>query len=133
MADLDCDNDPFNDRGYRSALIWDWGVKAFGIDHMTSVPQRGLRLAEEAIELAQACDVKPEQLHKLIDYVYSRPVGPIKSEIGGVSVCLLALSMAVGVDADECEVEEINRVLSKPIEHFTKRNKEKNDAGFKAV
>jgi hypothetical protein len=31
------------------------------------------------------------------------------------------------------EAREVDRVLNKPLEHFRRRNKEKNDAGFTAA
>lgn len=119
-------------RAARQATVYDWGVRAFGAEQMTSTAQRGIRMAEEAIELAQACGVDLAQLHKLADYVYGRPVGTIASELGGVGVTLLALAQSCGLDADECERAEVVRVTSKPVEHFAKRNAEKNDAGFRA-
>jgi hypothetical protein len=43
---------------------------------------------------------------------------------------LLALAAAAGLSADEAEVDEMLRVLNKPLEHFTARNEAKNAAGF---
>lgn len=97
---------------------------------MKSVRQRALRMFEEAVELAQAAGNDPAQLHRLIDYVYARPVGTVESELGGVGVCLLALAAAANLSADETEQREVDRVMSRPIDHFSRRNQEKNDAGF---
>lgn len=71
--------------------------------------------------------------HKLVDFVFSRPVGLLEREIGGVSITLLALAAAAGVSADKCEREEFVRILSKPVDYFTERNKAKNEAGFLAA
>ncbi len=56
--------------------------------------------------------------------------GDLRQELGGVGVTTLALAAAAGVDADCCELSEVHRVLSKPLEHFTARNAAKNEAGF---
>lgn len=43
-------------------IIVDWGIRAFGCEHMRDPRVRALRLAEETIELAQALDVPRSQL-----------------------------------------------------------------------
>lgn len=117
-------------RGDRQRQVSEWCERCFGVEHATSLPARGIRMLEEAIELAQAVGVDPAMAHKLIDFVYGRPVGEIGQEIGGVSLCILALANAAGLDADAEEAKEITRVLSKDPAVFTKRNAEKNAAGF---
>ena len=120
-------------RDERQQAIFAWSKIAFGVEQSTSLEQRGLRLLEEAIEAFQACGADREMAHKLVDFVFDRPVGQLHQELGGVSVCILALAAAAGLSADEEERREVERVLSKPIEHFTKRNEAKNAAGFLAV
>lgn len=117
-------------RDVRQIEVADWCAAAFGEGQASSVEQRGLRLAEEAIEAAQAAGCDPATLHSLISYVYARPAGTMAREIGGVGVTVLALANAAGLSADQCESDEVARVLSKPLAHFTERNKVKNDAGF---
>lgn len=118
-------------RSKRQAAINRWAIKCFGVAEALSLPQRGLRLAEEAIELAQAVGTDPTKLHVLIDYVYARPPGTIEQELGGVGVTVLALAAAAGVSANDCEIAETRRVLAKDPVHFAQRNTEKNLAGFK--
>jgi hypothetical protein len=120
-------------RQERQVRIGTWCVNAFGLREASHVTQRGIRLLEEAGETAQATGVELEMAHKIIDYVWSRPVGKLWQEIGGVGTTLLALAQAAGLDADLEEFREMTRVLSKPLEHFTQRNKAKNDAGFLVV
>jgi predicted amidohydrolase YtcJ len=117
-------------RDGRQRQVNGWCVRAFGADHAASIPQRGIRMLEESAEAAQATGVSREIAHKLIDYVWDRPKGELAQELGGVGVTLLALAEAAALSADTCEQNEIVRVLSKPIEHFAKRNRVKNDAGF---
>lgn len=120
-------------REFRQISVHAWAVQAFGLEEANSITQRGLRLLEEAAEAFQACGGTVEMAHKLIDHVFSRPVGELAQELGGTGVTLLALAQAAGLDAEAEEVREVERVLSKPIEHFRQRNAAKNAAGLKAT
>lgn len=111
-------------------IVTDWGIRAFGRDHMINAQVRALRLVEEAAELAQALDVPQAQLEKLINLVYARPKGDYRQELGGVLVCLAVLCEAMGDDPDAAFEAEVRRVLAKPPEHFAKRNQEKLDLGL---
>lgn len=110
-----------------------WARAAFGEEHVSSVPQRALRLLEEAIELAQAAGVDQSLALKLVEFVYSRPVGDLFQEIGGVGVTALVFAESAGISAEKAIDKEAKRVLSKPVEHFTKRNAAKGAAGFNIV
>lgn len=120
----------YETRDQRQSRVAKWCADAFGQEQTTSVEQRGLRLAEETIEAAQAAECNPATLHKLVDYVYARPVGELRQELGGVGLCLLAMANAASLSADDIECAEIARVFSKPLSVFSERNKQKNDAGF---
>jgi NTP pyrophosphatase (non-canonical NTP hydrolase) len=118
-------------RDQRQAMLVSWAERAFGREETTSVPQRGLRLLEEAIEAFQACGGDEAIAHQLVTFVFARPQGTVAQELGGVAVTTLLLAAAVGVSAEEEECCEIHRVLSKPLREFTQRNADKNAAGFK--
>lgn len=120
-------------RDERQKCVADWCAAAFGAEHQASVPQRGLRMLEEAIETYQSINGSPEAAHKLIDYIYAKEPGKLFQELGGLGITVLALAAAAGVSADAAETAELNRVLSKPPAWFHARNKAKNDAGFDAV
>jgi hypothetical protein len=120
------------EREDRQRTIGEWAVAAFGEAEALSLPQRGLRLLEEAAEAAQASGVGIDQARHLLSYVWDRPVGRLSQELGGVGVTALALAHAAGFSADGAEKNEIARVLARPLEHFTKRNHEKNNAGLPA-
>ncbi len=122
-----------SDRAWKQTVVGDWAIRCFGEDEALSIPQRGIRLLEEAIEAAQACDVDEEKAVSLIRYVYSRPKGTIAQEMGGVAVTLMALGYANNTSVEFCEECEILRILNKPVDHFRKRNQFKNDAGFKVT
>lgn len=122
--------DGVDEREIRQAKVAAWCIAAFGAEQSASLPQRGIRLLEEAIETAQAAGSDRDMAHKLVDYVYDRPIGDIAQELGGVQLCALALASAAGLNADTCEANEVLRVLSKPLAQFAARNQAKNDAGF---
>jgi len=117
-------------RDLRQQRVADWCAAAFGTEHASSIPQRGIRLLEEAIELAQAAGCDRTMCHKLVDHIFDKPAGELRQEAGGVGVCLVALAAAGGFSADEAEAVEVERVLSKPLAYFAARNKAKNEAGF---
>jgi NTP pyrophosphatase (non-canonical NTP hydrolase) len=119
-----------SERSRRQARVRDWAYLVLSADEVDSREQRAIRLAEETIELAQACEVDKDTLHKLIDYVYSRPVGEPYQEFGGVSVCILAVANALCIDADLAEEAEVSRCEAMDPERFKARNRTKNEAGF---
>jgi len=124
---------PITDRNMRQAIVAEWCLAAFGEGQASSLPQRGIRLLEEAVEAAQAAGCERGMAHMLVDFVFDRPAGTISQELGGVGVTALALANAAGLSADAEEAREVVRVLAKPLAHFTARNQVKNDAGFIAL
>ena len=120
-------------RDRRQAMVTVWAEMAFGREEAKGLSQRGLRLLEEAIEAFQACGGEAKIAHELVTFIFKQPCGLIGQELGGVAVSLLALAAAAGFSADVEECREIHRVLSKPLEEFTRRNAVKNAAGFKIV
>lgn len=117
-------------RDIRQSIVFDWCARCFGVEHAMSVPQRGIRLLEEAVEAYQAAGGDEATAHKLVSFVFARPTGELAQELGGVAVTLLALASAAGLSAEGEEVREIERVLAKSPEHFHARNVAKNAAGF---
>ena len=85
---------PASTRDLRQAEVQAWCVSAFGDHDALFIPQRGLRLFEEAIETAQACGCDSALLHRLIDHVYAKPLGELPQELGGLGVTMLALAAA---------------------------------------
>lgn len=111
-------------------LMLDWAVRCFGMAHVNDPKVRVMRMLEEAIETAQAYEVEDVLVHRLVNVVYQRPPGNSLQEIGGLMLTSAILAGVREFDIDDLLDAEIRRVLSKPVEHFTKRNDEKNALGL---
>ena len=90
-----------------------WMDACFGNEISYDVAERNFRFLEEALELAQSCGATADEARTLIDYVFSRPVGDARQEVGGVEVTLAALCNARGIDLDEAREAELSSVWSK--------------------
>lgn len=120
-------------RQKRQRVVARWAREAFGELEARSLAQRALRLLEEAAEAAQACSVDLGTAISCLHIVYGKPTGDLSQELGGIGVTVLALADAAGLQADECERDEVGRILGKPIAYFRERNKAKNLAGLNAL
>ena len=87
-----------------------WAVEAFGADAVHSPEERAIRLLEEAGELAQALGVTQETAWDTMSYVYTRPVGEVRQEVGGVMTTLAVLCQTVGINYGYEAVLEMNRI-----------------------
>ena len=106
-----------------------WVRSTFGDKVASDARERSLRAAEEIIELTQAAGIDAMTLHRLVDYVFSRPIGTVAQEIAGSLVTLYAAASALGVDADaefEAELARIQR--PEVIERCQRRQNEKRAA-----
>lgn len=112
-------------------LALQWAIRAFGQEHVYNSRIRALRVAEEAVELAQACMVPKEKLIELVNIVYCRPVGDPAQELGGIYMTTHIMCARLGYDPDIVFEMELARVLDKPAEYYTKRNQEKLDLGLR--
>jgi hypothetical protein len=79
-----------------------WVETAFGKKAAGDINERNCRFFEEASELVQVTGLPREFAHQLVDYVYDRPVGELRDEIGGTVLTLMALCNAVGQSALSC-------------------------------
>jgi NTP pyrophosphatase (non-canonical NTP hydrolase) len=124
------------DYGLDQLVVEKWVRRSWGDKVFDSIEERVLRLAEEAIELAQAeAKNKPgmqAKLHKLIDSKFAKKTGDVMQELGGVGVCLLAYCAAKEVRLDTAVRREIDRVLGFDREHFVTRQQEKAEEGVTA-
>jgi hypothetical protein len=86
-----------------------WMQETFGPEVSADFKERGFRFGEEAIELLQANGTTKEDVLKLVDYVYGRPIGFLPQEVGGVMVTLAALCEATGIPLEAAASQEIER------------------------
>lgn len=87
-----------------------WVIKCLGIASARDQQERNARFIEEAIELVQARGATKTDVQAAIDYVFARPSGEAKQEIGGVMVCLAALATQEGVVISDAAYEELVRI-----------------------
>lgn len=75
-----------------------WGKKCFGLTLAEGLRERTHRFGEEAIELCQAFGMTKRAALGAVEYVYGRPVGEKRQEVGGVYTTLAMLCEASGID-----------------------------------
>jgi NTP pyrophosphatase (non-canonical NTP hydrolase) len=90
-----------------------WAVHCFGESAATDAVERRQRFQEEAIELVQATGGTLWETIQLAKYVYGRPVGRVKQEVGGTLLTLALLCESIGIDMNNAGAEELARVWRK--------------------
>jgi hypothetical protein len=110
--------------------IAEWISRCFGKEVFYDHEERGRRFIEEAVELNQAIGVSKEDILRIVDHVYSRPVGDVFQEIGGVGITLLGLCQSVGYNFEAATQTELDKVEALPTLHFRKRHIAKAEAGI---
>jgi hypothetical protein len=113
-------------------LVAEWILTTLGEESATNGAERVLRLVEEAVELAQACGVDAATVHRLVDYVFERPVGDPPKEIAGCMVTLYGAASALGVDADEEFRKELLRIQQPEVVERVRRRQQEKRAAIKA-
>jgi len=87
-----------------------WMLSCFGAEVSGNTTERNFRFLEESLELVQACGCTKEEVLKLVDYTYGRPVGERYQEVGGVMLTLAALCLAQNLDMHQAGETELTRV-----------------------
>jgi hypothetical protein len=75
----------------------------------TDVDERCLRHYEEDTELMQALGMTEEQCIAMVKYVFSRPIGEPKQEMGGTLITLAALANSTHISMRDAFEEENRR------------------------
>jgi hypothetical protein len=112
-----------------AGIATDWCRRCFP-EQSRNIPERGLRVVEEAIEFCQALGVPKDKVLLAVEIVYGKPVGDPKQELGGTLMTAYIAAEILGWEPDDVCEQELRRVLSKSVEHFAKRNQDKLDAGL---
>ncbi len=114
--------------------VWVWCTHVFAErPGWQEKRQRVQRFIEEALELAQACDVPREDMERLVSYVYGRPVGDPQQELGGTVITLAALAEALGLDAEAAGFDEMERVERPDVSEKVRAKQKAKDALFEPV
>lgn len=90
--------------------VREWVLACFGKQIADDKNERNERFLEESLELVQSAGMTKEQARNLVDYVFSRPVGELKQEVGGVSITFDALCSAHEIDREDCAESELERI-----------------------
>lgn len=108
--------------------IWDWCKKTFeGIAAWDTTRERAYRFLEESVELFQSVGMEKKDAQAVVDYVFERPVGEPRQEIGGTMVTLLALASHLGLDVNEALLEEYERITRPEVaQKIREKQKAKN-------
>lgn len=91
--------------------VWGWLVRTFGIELAMNREERFLRFLEEAIELVQVGDIPKQTVLSLVEYVYSREIGDLHQEVGGVMTTLAVLCAVHDKNAFKLGEQEYERIL----------------------
>ena len=106
-------------RSLTGSMQYDYHIQmlhAFGVDKAYDALLRDMRFGEEAIELLQARGRSRAEAHRLVDYVYDRPVGIVEQEMGGVLTTLMAMASQQHIDLEDVTRAEMAR--------FTRKNRQ---------
>lgn len=94
--------------------VADWMLAYFGSVIAADLLERADRFTEEALELAQTMPgFTADRAHALVDYVFGRPVGERRQEVGGVMVTLAALCNPVNISINAEAERELARIWTK--------------------
>lgn len=99
--------------GYYQRSVLEWATACFGDDLTRNPLQRNHRFLEESLELVQAMGCTEEEALQLVEYVYDRPAGQRRQEIGGVMVTLALLCAVHDIDLATCADDELKRIWGK--------------------
>ncbi len=100
------------------ALIEDYWPEPDGSTAQGSLAERGRRLLEESLELAQALGVPRRDAARLLVHVFGRDPGEPSKELGQVVLCTASVAYLLGEDervAGEIELERLSQPGMKEI------------------
>lgn len=88
-----------------------WMMDCFSMEICRDRDERNHRFLEEALELVQSLGCTRSEAYQLVDYVYGRPAGDPRQEVGGTMVTLAALCLAADIDLQDSAETELARIL----------------------
>lgn len=114
----------------RQEDIWDWTVDMFGDAANHSGVERGLRVLEEAAELAQSLGVTRMQASSVMTHVWSRQPGDPDRELPQVQITLEAAAEYLGLHLGDQTDLEWGKLLKVSREKMRESHKRKLKAGI---
>lgn len=93
--------------------VAEWVLRCVGSKLACDELERQDRFLEEVLEALQARGYDLGRVSKIARYVYSRPVGEIRQEIGGIMTTLAAWCKVLGFDMVEAAEAELSRAEGK--------------------
>lgn len=87
-----------------------WVFNCLGMQSAFSPFERNARFLEEACETVQANGLDRASAHRIVDYVFDRPVGELPQEIAGSIITLLALATSRNIDVATEAWQELRRI-----------------------
>jgi NTP pyrophosphatase (non-canonical NTP hydrolase) len=119
---------------FATTMVTEWVRVAFGpvLEDPLGRRERGLRLAEEAIELAQALGVSGQEVAALTQRVYEKPADESGKELAQVFIILLSVAGALDYDLSSLVNTEWDRIQTLGPAHFTERMRRKIELGLAA-
>lgn len=87
-----------------------WLLTCFSRTLAMTKKERAQRFLEEALELVQAEGLTWKDCDLMVNYVFGRPAGETRQEVGGVAVTLAALCWNAEVDLEDAAFAEIERI-----------------------
>lgn len=110
---------PFQNR----AFLWAEGV--FDHDVIHDPAERGRRVLEEALELAQALGVSDYDARTLMAHIYTRTPGQPGTEIGDVMVALAVAATQQNITLEAAGEHALARCITRGADEILERHKRK--------
>ena len=107
--------------------VLDWVRNTFGQKFLND-RERAFRFIEEALELVQAIGLSIKDVAAIGNHVYGRTPGDYPQEMGGVMITLEALAEHLGVDLEQQNCLEWDRINGLPQSHFDAASERKQNA-----
>lgn len=89
-----------------------WCADTYGVDKARSRRWQALRFLEEAIELADAEGLKMHDVFNVARFVFDKPPGNTREEIGDVAICLKVLAENADTTVEYALTDCVMRIIA---------------------
>lgn len=86
-----------------------WALYCFDRNLVFNVAERNYRLLEEALEVVQSRALSRAEAHALVDFVFDKPAGDPKSEVGDLIISTAVVCHTAGYDMTEVAEDALAR------------------------